>query len=140
MPHNEMYGQPYAHWLTLDRVVRAGQKAAYYLTNAERSVGVALFTEAQTEPLVAPDLTGLSEVVTADEWRNRHQHRPRIRARQVDDALYVWVGSNRAAIDLLRARGWHYDRRVNRWVHADRELDRFREAMEAEGYEVVTDA
>lgn len=132
--------KPYAEWLKVGRVVRAGEKAPYYLVSPDRTHGLALFHEDQTSELIEPAIAGWVEIVPRDEWKApKPPAPPKIRVRPHGTGLAVWCGPNREAIQILKRAGWRYDRGLNRWYHADRALERFADAMADAGFEVIVD-
>ena len=132
-------------WLYEGRAVQAGQRARWYLANQDQTAAVAVFLIDQTSPVAETDLTGFSVVLSQEEWSERRTashatRRPRLRARVAGDGLAVWCGRNKEAIDIFKRAGWMFDGTIKRWVHPDRDLDRFVPAMQELGFEVIVDA
>ena len=105
MSYQVLQGRPFAEWNDMGRMVRAGQKADHYLVSPDGEKFLALFREDQTEILVPFDITGWSEVITAEQRRARREKVPMVRVRPYGiDGAAVWCGNNE--ISLLVKDDW----------------------------------
>lgn len=138
--YQQLIGRPFAEWNALGRAVRAGEKAEHYLVSPDGTRAYALFREDQTEPSAPPDITGWSEVVTAEQWRERRKKPATIHVRAYGkDGLAVWCGSNKEVIDRLKKAGWKFNKQLCRWVKAPLTIERFAADCEKAGLRLVVD-
>ena len=133
-------------WRTLNRAVSKGQRAEYYRVSPDRTRGVAVYSVDQTEPIIVnysnPDAGEWSDVITAVEWferkKVREQSKRRIRVDARGDTVLVWCGTDKNAIEKLKASGYRYDPSSHRWAKAKIGTTPARTAawFEQQGYDV----
>lgn len=97
----------------------AGEHADHYRVNADRTNGVALFREDQTQFIGDRDAkyADCVQVISREEWEahKREAKRPVAKVRQDGDRFEIWIGRNKDAAKHLRDHGWKFNRAQNRW-------------------------
>jgi hypothetical protein len=111
-------------WARAGRSVRRGQRAEFYLVNPETKVGLAAFSEDQTEPTADTADTADWDLVPAETYRANQQPKgggpARVMVDLVDGTYSFWVGTAAKLNAAFKEGGYQWNPVRWRWQSSPR--------------------